>query len=82
MTDLNEHSPKKLKIWLPLLFSLVLVMGMLIGINLKQPPVVASKEKIPIIRTIEIIKAQTVERRDVIKEISITINTKIRISIK
>ena len=53
MTDLNEHNPKKLKIWLPLLFSLVLVLGMLIGVNLKQTPVVASKEKIPIIRTIE-----------------------------
>ncbi len=53
MTDLNKHNSKKLKIWLPLLFSLVLVLGMLIGINLKQTPVVASKEKIPIIRTIE-----------------------------
>ena len=52
MTNLNEHSPKKLKIWLPLLFSLVLVLGMLIGVNLKQTPVVASKEKIPIIRKI------------------------------
>ncbi len=53
MTDFNEHNSKKLKIWLPLLFSLVLVLGMLIGINLKQTPVVASKEKIPIVRTIE-----------------------------
>ncbi len=53
MANLTEHNPKKLKIWLPLLFSLVLVLGMLIGINLKQAPVVASKEKIPIIRTIE-----------------------------
>ncbi len=53
MANLTEHNPKKLKIWLPLLFSLVLVLGMLIGVNLKQPNVVASKEQIPIIRTIE-----------------------------
>ena len=53
MANLTEHNPKKLKIWLPLLFSLVLVLGMLIGVNLKQPNVVASIERMPIIRTIE-----------------------------
>ncbi len=53
MVNQNENSPKQLNIWLPLLFSLVLIGGMLIGINLRQAPVVASKEKVPIITTIE-----------------------------
>lgn len=53
MMNQTEHTPNKLKIWLPMLFSIVLVLGMLIGINLKQSPVVASIEQLPIIRTIE-----------------------------
>lgn len=53
MTNQTEHISNKLKIWLPLLFSFVLVLGMLIGVNLKQPTVVAIKEQIPIIRSIE-----------------------------
>ena len=41
----NEPSlePKKLSIWLPLLFSLILVVGMLIGARMQNnPPTVAA----------------------------------------
>ncbi len=46
MNQENTPTPRKLKIWLPLLFSIVLVAGMLIGTRMQSnPPTVAAIER-------------------------------------
>ena len=50
MVHTSEETPKKLKIWLPLLFSIVLIGGMTIGMKLKNAPLIQTPtiQEIPI----------------------------------
>ncbi len=78
MVQNSDSSPQRLKVWLPLMFSIVLVGGMLIGTQLQQAPLeLADKGEIgkerlqtgrleELVRYIEAKYVDTVDRQEVV----------------